>query len=142
MALRKTGRTMLGDESKDKAITKVKALLGTHTELMLSMQRLVEQEKKIREQVETLMKSEGLEEVTDGVATATYAPKKGKTTRTVIVDKFRKLVSEKDFMESVSVTITAASAILGEKELNKCVKSVEGKDGPAELVIKANKKKK
>lgn len=72
-------------------------------------------------------------EVADAVAEVTQSA--GKASNIIDVKAFRKKVSDDDFLACISVGVTKAKEVLGQKELDKITTTIPGKTGEKKLKI-------
>ena len=90
---------------------------------------------KDSEELQKLMEAKGILKVSASNSEANLVTPKGRVTQKVRPKDFKGIVSEDDFMDSVSVTITAAKKVLSEKELKKVVDIIEPKAKEAVLKV-------
>lgn len=73
------------------------------------------------------------------LATAAITQSAGKATNLIDPKAFKKKVDEKDFFNCISVSVTKAKEVLGQKELDSITTTIPGKLGERKLSIKRKK---
>lgn len=95
--------------------------------------------KETLEELEVVMKAGHLDSVSEGKAHATFVRPAGKTQNVIDARKFYDKVDEDDFFSAISVLVTKAKELLGQKELDKITTSIPGKAGEEKLKITYDK---
>ena len=119
--------------------TRAKELLQLISNIEIEMSDLNVALKENMEELEELMQEHRLSEVSAGKAHAALVRPAGKTQNIIDVKKFFKAVDEDDFFSAVSVLVTKAKELLGQKELDKITRSIPGKLGEEKLKITYDK---
>ncbi len=91
------------------------------------------------EELETVMKGGKLSEVSEGKATAAFVRSSGKAQNIIDPKKFFNKVDEEDFFAAVTISVTKAKDLLGQKELDKITKTIPAKPGDEKLKITYSK---
>lgn len=132
-------RRIRNDVAKLKANSAAKAIME---DSLKSIAKLQEQAEKIRielAQKETvlfdMMVKNKFEKVEVDAAVAEVTQSAGKSTNIIDVKAFRKKVSDDDFLACISVGVTKAKEVLGQKELDKITTTIPGKTGEKKLKI-------
>lgn len=118
---------------------RAKELLQLISNIEIEMSDLNVALKENMEELEELMQEHRLSEVSAGKAHAALVRPAGKTQNIIDVKKFFKAVDEDDFFSAVSVLVTKAKELLGQKELDKITRSIPGKLGDEKLKITYDK---
>lgn len=83
----------------------------------------------------TLMHNGSVDRVEGEDAIAELTQSAGKATNIIDVKAFRKTVSDEDFLACISVGVTKAKEVLGQKELDRITTTIPGKTGDKKLKI-------
>ena len=114
---------------------KAKRLLKSISNLENEIGELNASLKGIVEELEVLMKESHLSRVAEGDAVAEFVRPAGKAQNIIDARKFYAKVDEDDFFSAISVLVTKAKEILGQKELDKITTTIPGKTGEEKLKI-------
>ena len=132
-------RVRPGTDKTSPQKTRAKELLQLISNLEEEIGGLQYALKENLEELETVMKGGKLSEVSAGKAHAALVRPAGKTQNIIDVKKFFNAVEEDDFFSAVSVLVTKAKELLGQKELDKITRSIPGKLGDEKLKITYDK---
>lgn len=132
-------RVRPGTDKTSPQKTRAKELLQLISNIEVEMSDLNVSLKENMEELEELMQEHRLSEVSAGKAHAALVRPAGKTQNIIDVKKFFKAVDEDDFFSAVSVLVTKAKELLGQKELDKITRSIPGKLGEEKLKITYDK---
>ena len=124
-------------EQQTKAITEsLKEKLAEMASLNTTVAELQNRISTLQLELEQGMKAHGLQVLADvGGDIAAITRRPGRTTNTINVEEFEKLVARADFLSCVSVAKGKAEKVLSKKELAAITESVTGELGEPELVI-------
>ena len=122
--------------AKKRELTKSEQQLALIRDIMIRQQALAVELKAAEEDMEKLMLSGRLEKVSLEDIIAEIVTPAGRKTRTVRVRDSRRLVSEEDFINCASISITAAQEVLSGKELESVCDVTLPKKKPPELRVK------
>ena len=132
-------RRIRNDVAKLKVNSAAKGILE---DTLKSIAKLADQAAKINAEIaqkETelfdMMLKNKFEKVEVEAATAEITQSAGKSTNIIDVKAFRKKVSDDDFLACISVGVTKAKEVLGQKELDKITTTIPGKTGEKKLKI-------
>ena len=134
-AARRINRSKTVDRTQARHQNALKSLVNEVGDAQKEIERLTAFIKESMPKIETHLKGAALTEyqAANG-ALAHWVTPASRASSTISVEKFKKLVSDKDFMASVSVTKKAASALLGARELAKITTTIPA--SPKELELK------
>lgn len=93
----------------------------------------------LKEELEQEMRAGRLTSVTEGQYTAAIVRPSGKAQNVIDAHKFYDLVEQEDFFGAVSVSVSKAKELLGQKELDKITTKIPAK--PGDEVLKITHKK-
>lgn len=114
---------------------RAKELLQLISNIEVEISELQDALKANLEELESEMKEGGIDKLTKGNATATFVRSAGKSQNIVDPKKFHSCVDEKDFYSAISVSITKAKELLGQKELDRITTTIPAKVGEEKLKI-------
>lgn len=120
-------------------LTKSKTLLKSISIMITKRDELDESIKALSAELEEAMKSGKISSVEIEEATAAMVRSSGKAQNIIDPKKLYSKVSEADFFSSVSVLVTKAKELLGQKELDKITSTIPAKLGEEKLKITVSK---
>lgn len=116
---RKLAVNRASHNKKQQAMQQLEADVSNAASIQERISELSAELKALTQNIEDRMKAANLMEVVASDAIASFETPKGRSTSVINPYGFRKLVSEKEFMEAVTVQVKNAKQYLGEKELRK-----------------------
>ena len=135
-AVRKINRGKTVSREQAQHQNALKNLVSEVGDAQKEIARLTAFIKETMPRIEIHMKEAALTEYqASNGAIAHWVTPMGRASSTINVAGFKKLVSDKDFMASVSVTKKAASELLGERELAKITTTTSGSPKEPELKV-------
>lgn len=117
------------------ATKKLTKLLKQYAELERQAEAAKIGMKDLAAEIEACMKDNACKEFHTRYADADMVKPRSNPRRTVIPEKFKEKVSEKEFLASVSITIKAAEKVLAGKEIDAVVETQKAKLTKAALKI-------
>lgn len=115
-------------------------------EVLQSISNLQQQAEKLNQEIAEhekilfgLMDRGKVDTVESLSAVAAITQSAGKATNLIDPKAFKKKVDEKDFFNCISVSVTKAKEVLGQKELDSITTTIPGKLGERKLSIKRKK---
>ena len=128
-------RVRLGAVAVNPHKEKAEELLQLISNIEVEISDLNSALKENMEELEEHMRKGHLSSVSAGDALAEFVKPAGKAQNIIDPKKFYERVDEDDFFSAVSVLVTKAKELLGEKELGKITQRIPGKTGEEKLKI-------